>query len=219
MQEISWKTYKLYEADSRPKLTRKLCVRVLNSRTATQKFQPVFMEIFRMTPCMFLYIKRQINNQRIVCYNQKSANQTANSCFCSKIRTPYGSIRDSEQLRRDTIWGYPEYGASNCVHHMVSPGLDGLNKRISKFNTAVYPLCSLCSPELEDVLHLFCHCPKTQNLWESLRERLSPQFSLPELTPTLSILGNWKNENTYNIILNHITIIFKNLSMTTEPTC
>ena len=32
VQEISWKTYKLREADSRPKLARKLCVRVLNSR-------------------------------------------------------------------------------------------------------------------------------------------------------------------------------------------
>ena len=87
-----------------------------------------------------------------------------------------------------------------------------LNKHISKFNTTV-SLCSLCSLELEDVLHLFCHCPKTQNLWESLRERLSPQFSLPELTPTLSILGNclisMNNENTHNIILNHITILFK----------
>ena len=86
-----------------------------------------------------------------------------------------------------------------------------LNKRISKFNTAVSPPCSLCSLELEDVLHLFCHFPKTQNLWESLRERLSPQFSLPELTPTLSILGNWNNKSTHNIILNHITILFKKL--------
>ena len=48
--------------------------------------------------------------------------------FAVKYETPYGGIRDSEQLRRDTIWGYPEYGASNCVRHMVSPGLDGLTK-------------------------------------------------------------------------------------------
>ena len=47
--------------------------------------------------------------------------------FAVKYETPYGGIRDSEQLRRDTIWGYPEYGASNCVRHMVSPGLDGLS--------------------------------------------------------------------------------------------
>ena len=29
-------------------------------------------------------------------------------------------------IHRDTIWGYPKYEASNCVRHMVSPGLDGL---------------------------------------------------------------------------------------------
>ena len=81
MQKISWRMYKLREADSRPNLARKLCVRVLNSRTVMEKFQPMFTEIFCMTPYMFLYIKRQINNQRIVCYYQKSANQTENGWF------------------------------------------------------------------------------------------------------------------------------------------
>ena len=27
----------------------------------------------------------------------------------------------------DAKWRYPEYEVSNCVCHMVSPGLDGLN--------------------------------------------------------------------------------------------
>ena len=27
---------------------------------------------------------------------------------------------------------YPEYGASNCVRHMVSPGLDGLRVNVDK---------------------------------------------------------------------------------------
>ena len=121
------------EADSRPNLAWKLCVRVVNSRMETQKFQPVFTEIFCMTPYMFLYIKRQINNQRIVCYYQKSANQTANGSFAVKYEAPYmyGGIRDAEQLCRDTIWGYLEYGASNCMHYMVSPGLDGLMTKYS----------------------------------------------------------------------------------------
>ena len=46
--------------------------------------------------------------------------------FAVKYGMPYGGILDSEQLRRDTIWGYLEYGASNCVRHMVSPRFDGL---------------------------------------------------------------------------------------------
>ena len=46
--------------------------------------------------------------------------------FVVKYGALYGGIPDSEQPDRDTIWGYPEYGESNCVRHMVSPGLDGL---------------------------------------------------------------------------------------------
>ena len=56
--------------------------------------------------------------------------------------------------------------------------------------------------------------PMTQNLWESLRERLSPQFSLPELSPTLSILRNWNTiilfkkfiyDNRTHLLRIHIT--------------
>ena len=36
------------------------------------------------------------------------------------------NLADTAERRRHTIWGYPEYGASNCVRHKVSPGLDGL---------------------------------------------------------------------------------------------
>ena len=46
--------------------------------------------------------------------------------FVVKYGALYGGVLDSEQLGTDTIWGYPEYGASNCMRHMVSPGFDGL---------------------------------------------------------------------------------------------
>ena len=54
--------------------------------------------------------------------------------FCCKYGTPYGGTRDSEQLRRDTIWGYPEYGASNCVRHMVLNGFNS-SSDFSRFHT------------------------------------------------------------------------------------
>ena len=65
-----------------------------------------------MTPYMFLYIKRQINNQRTVCYYQKSANQTANGCFCCKIR--------------NAIWGYLGFRATTQRHHM---GISGIRSK------------------------------------------------------------------------------------------
>ena len=36
-----------------------------------------------------------------------------------------------------------------------------LNKRIATFDSAVNPLCSLCSQAPEDAVHLFCYCQKT----------------------------------------------------------
>ena len=58
--------------------------------------------------------------------------------FVVKYRALYGGIPDSEQLGTDTIWGYPEYGASNCVCHMVSPGLDGLKLKDDSLLTRKY---------------------------------------------------------------------------------
>ena len=49
--------YKLREADSRPKLAWKLCVPVLNTRKAMQKFQPVFIEKFSHDIHVFMYRK------------------------------------------------------------------------------------------------------------------------------------------------------------------
>ena len=85
-----------------------------------------------------LCIKSKINNQRIVCCHKELANQTASDCFAVKDGTPYGGIQDSEQLCRDSIWGYLEYGARSCIHHMTSPRLDGLTQPFQDDNL-VFP--------------------------------------------------------------------------------
>ena len=66
-----------------------------------------------------------------------------------------------------------------------------LNKRIATFDPAVNPLCSLCSQAPEDVVHLFFHCQKTQQLWELLRSMLHGHITLPDLDPALAIVGKW----------------------------
>ena len=84
-----------------------------------------------------------------------------------------------------------------------------LNKRIAKFDSAVNPLCSLCSQAPEDVVHLFCYCQKTQLLWELLRSVLHGHITLPDPEPTLAVVGKWFIENNNNLIINHIVLIFK----------
>ena len=86
-----------------------------------------------------------------------------------------------------------------------------LNKRIAKFDPAVNPLCSICSQAPEDIVHLFFHYQKTQQLWELLRSMLSMlhrHITLPDLEPTLAVVGKWCIENNH-LIINHIVLIFK----------
>ena len=45
--------------------------------------------------------------------------------FAVKDGMPYGSIWDSEQLRKDAKWGYPEYEASNACTIWCLPGSMG----------------------------------------------------------------------------------------------
>ena len=84
-----------------------------------------------------------------------------------------------------------------------------INKRISKFDPAVNPPCSLCSQAPEDVAHLFCHCQKTHHLWELLRSMLHKHITLADLDPTPAVVGKWCIENNNNLIVNHINLIFK----------
>ena len=84
-----------------------------------------------------------------------------------------------------------------------------LNKRIDKFDPAVNPLCSLCNQAPEDIIHLFCHCQKTQQLWELLRSMLHGHITLPDLDQTLAVVGEWCIENNNYLIINHIVLIFK----------
>ena len=40
-----------------------------------------------------------------------------------------------------------------------------LNNRFYRITVTESPLCSLCGDDLETILHFFCHCSITQNLW------------------------------------------------------
>ena len=89
---------------------------------------------------------------------------------------------------------------NNCVY---------LNNRISKFDPTISPLCSLCNEVPEEMLHFFCLCSKTQELWNNLRKLLQRYIQLPELTPAVAIIGSWNMEDVNNILCNHIILLFK----------
>ena len=59
----------------------------------------------------------------------------------------------------DSSKGYIRYHLTNFQFKILNNILY-LNKKISKFDLNVSPLCSLCNHP-EDVPHLFCNCAKT----------------------------------------------------------
>ena len=79
-----------------------------------------------------------------------------------------------------------------------------LNKKISKFDLNVSPMCSLCNQHPEDILHLFCNCAKTQDLWNSFANALGENLDLPQLNPTI---GESNIQGNDNVLLNHILIL------------
>ena len=83
-----------------------------------------------------------------------------------------------------------------------------LNKKISKFDLNVSPLCSLCNQHSEDALHLFCNCAKTQDLWNPFAGALGENLDLPQLSPTIVFLGESNIQGNDNVLLNHILLLF-----------
>ena len=79
---------------------------------------------------------------------------------------------------------------------------------LCKFKKVDSPLCSYCNTEEETPLHLFYFCPKTENLWNKLRQYLSKSITIPQTTPQSSIFG-FLDINEHSMLINHLFLIFK----------
>ena len=84
-----------------------------------------------------------------------------------------------------------------------------LNNRLHKMTIAESPLCSLCGNDTETILHFFCHCSITQNLWTQMQNWLSNILDIPELTSKIVILGKCLCQSATDILINHIILMFK----------
>ena len=84
-----------------------------------------------------------------------------------------------------------------------------LNDTLYKFGFADNPLCSLCAKKSETMKHLFCYCIYTQKLWKSLQRWLRASVVQPALTAEAAIIGEWDAEHNNNLLVNHVTLLFK----------
>ena len=71
-------------------------------------------------------------------------------------------------------------------------------------NLATSSSCSLCGLHKETMVHLFCKCSKTIELWRKLAEKLN--LDLPTLTPESAFFGFFRIKN---ILYGHIHLVFK----------
>ena len=126
-----------------------------------------------------------------------SLNMTVKSVYnilLRSVKTCPTSQKSIETLLNNYSINWPEV---YMIHHKVTietslrvfqykllNNIIYLNKRIAKFDSAVNPLCSLCSQFPEDVVHLFCHCQKAQQLWELCRYHFD-RLPSPPGTPGL----------------------------------
>ena len=84
-----------------------------------------------------------------------------------------------------------------------------LNNRLYKFGYVESPMCSLCNSETETMTHLFCHCSKTDQMWNSLTSWCKGCLTLPVPEPSTAILGIFDIWDEKSKLINHILILFK----------
>ena len=89
-----------------------------------------------------------------------------------------------------------------------------LNNRLYKMTITGSPLCSLCGNDLETILHFFCYCSITQNLFTKMQNWLSSILDVPELTSKIVILGKYPCQGATDILINHIILMFKKVLYT-----
>ena len=84
-----------------------------------------------------------------------------------------------------------------------------LNNRLFKFRQVQSSLYSLCKHGNETTKHLFSQCFITRRLWDSIKSWLMGSITLPPLNPDTAILSHWRPENKFNILVNHLILLFK----------
>ena len=109
-----------------------------------------------------------------------------------------------ELPRKVTIESYMRVFQYKILHNILF-----LNNRLFKINYADSPLCSLCKEVNETVVHLFCECRITVQIWTEVKLWLSNRISIPNLCARLVLVGKFIIENEHDMLLNHLLLLFK----------
>ena len=99
--------------------------------------------------------------------------------------------------------------ASRNFQYRVLNNIVYFNEQLFKMNLSDNPYSSFCKSSYENVIHVFSECNVIQKIWSKLREWLSPELNLPASTPQNAILGILTKDAPFDLLINHILILFK----------
>ena len=77
------------------------------------------------------------------------------------------------------------------------------------FKKSNSPLCYFCKDEDEAVFHLYFYWPNIRYLWNQWNIYLAGDLTLPPQTLQAALFGISEKNNTENVILYHLFLIFK----------
>ena len=123
---------------------------------------------------------------------------------------------ENEDIDWNTVYLIPRFATidsyTRAFQYKIINNALFLNKKLSAMGITESSECNLCKREAETLIHLFCQCPVTSELWEKLQRCLSPNLTLPQLTVKNALLGYMPTvaENKFILnLINHIILIFK----------
>ena len=83
-----------------------------------------------------------------------------------------------------------------------------LNDKLHKMNIVNNPRFS--DTENETIVHLFCYCKKTRELWNEFTKWLADAIGFPDLNPQNALICLCNNHlDKRMILMNHLILIFK----------
>ena len=84
-----------------------------------------------------------------------------------------------------------------------------LNNRLYKFGYVESPMCSLCNSETETMTNLFCHCSKTDQMWNSLTSWCKGCLTSSSARAKYSNSESFYIRDEKSKLINHILMLFK----------
>ena len=133
---------------------------------------------------------------------------------CKPVSQAYfENLFREQELNWTEIYVLPRKVSLDCnvrsFQYKVLNNVLCLNKKLFIFRKTSSSLCLFCKQADETLLHVFCECNITKELWNRLDLFFNDCFHLPQLLPQTAFFGFFNTYSNNLILENHILLLFK----------